>query len=159
MEKNETFPQTFLAIDENDKEKRNLAEQHWLQKYFCRPAPKMTSSGTDWGWFWGCVKTRSKSMVQEESGYIVQSHRFESKVCSPHRILPWVPRGTGTWTGYRAVTTTVGPGVTLKEERIFGFPVSPHTSVLPWALPILSELFLADTERKRFPFFIFQVLN
>lgn len=80
-------------------------------------------------------------MLQEESGYIVHPQGFKSKVSSLYGKQPWIPTGASTqiaspcWCPrlllklqYRAVTTTVGPGVTLKEEPIFEFPASPHTS-------------------------------
>lgn len=64
-------------------------------------------------------------MVQEESGCPVHSQRFKSKICFPYRKLSWIARGTSTQIVYEA--TTVGPGMTLKEENIFRFPASPHT--------------------------------
>lgn len=87
------------------------------------------------------LKTRSKSMVQEESGYIIHPQGFKNKVRSLYGKQSWIPTGASTciadscWyprllpkVQYRAVITTVGPGVTLKEEHILAFPESPHTS-------------------------------
>jgi len=63
-------------------------------------------------------------MVQEESGCPVHPQGFKSKICFPYRKLSWTATGTSVWVVYEA--TIVGPGMTLKEENIFRFPVSPH---------------------------------